>query len=254
MQVPCGKCVQCLSRRRQEWSVRLLHELRVSSSAHFITLTYDEKNMPYGILPTLVKRDFQLFMKRLRDRTENKVRYYAVGEYGEKSGRPHYHAIIFNLAVDEIDTFEMVDGAWHFGMIYIGAVTPASIGYVTKYLINNFEDKGAREKPFSIMSRRPGIGDQYVERYRSYHEKDVNRNYIVLPGGNKTRMPRYYRDRLYNEDQRQIQSAVALNKMARENQKKREKWKRKEKSYYEYEREKKVAFEKKVKDKSKEKL
>ena len=98
IQVPCGNCVECLEKKRSEWSFRLQQELKVSDSAYFITLTYSEENLP----EELSKEHCQKFLKRLRKQndkyTTKKLRYYLAGEYGDKTKRPHYHMIVFNLA------------------------------------------------------------------------------------------------------------------------------------------------------------
>ena len=138
--VPCGKCAACLQNRRGEWTNRLKIELEDATSAFFITLTYNEEHVTYCNVASLVKSDLQKFIKRLRKSIEPyKIRYYAVGEYGTITNRPHYHIILFNLPVDKIDN---VRKAWtdkqgeEIGHIDVGAVTGASIHYVTKYHIN----------------------------------------------------------------------------------------------------------------------
>jgi hypothetical protein len=95
---PCGKCMPCLVTKRQEWTMRLLLEMKLSLFTYFVTLTYSDKNIPER--GTLVKKDAQLWMKRLRIDLERnydkqKIRYFLVGEYGDKKHRPHYHALIF---------------------------------------------------------------------------------------------------------------------------------------------------------------
>lgn len=223
--VPCGKCIECLSRRRKEWSIRLMEEYKVAPSAHFITLTYDDKNLPEGdLLPSLCKRDMQLFIKRLRKVAKFRIRYYAVGEYGDKTQRPHYHAIIFGIHYDLNEVYSLVEDAWNLGLIHIGTVSEASVGYVTKYLISNFKDIGAREPPFSIMSRRPGLGSDYLIRMRGYYEGKVDRNYYPRPEGKKDSLPRYYRDRLYSKVERQVQAKLQLEVID-------EKWREDKKKY-----------------------
>lgn len=99
MEVPCGKCPECLERRRADWSLRLSYESRRHINSQFITLTYEDDHMVYGARsPTLVKADLQLFFKRLRKRLiDSKLKYYAIGEYGTNTYRPHYHIILFGL-------------------------------------------------------------------------------------------------------------------------------------------------------------
>lgn len=120
--VGCGKCPPCRRNRTNGWVFRIMQEDRISDSAYFVTLTYDGDNLPrsYNGLPTLVKSDFQLFMKRLRINLkragkQSSLKYYAVGEYGSKFKRPHYHAVIFNLP----DT-DLIESTWGKGGIHVG--------------------------------------------------------------------------------------------------------------------------------------
>ena len=101
--VPCGKCPSCLSDRARDWSNRCLMELKTSGSAIFVTLTYDDFHLPIDDDgPTLRVRDVQLFFKRLRkDFPNSRIRYLLSGEYGSKTSRPHYHAIIFGLSLSD---------------------------------------------------------------------------------------------------------------------------------------------------------
>jgi len=103
--VPCGKCMHCRVAKRREWSLRMLHELDEHEDSIFITLTYDEDNVPENM--SLRKADLQKFFKRLRkalgDRT---IKYFACGEYGDKTERLHYHSIIFGLSLKDIEATE----------------------------------------------------------------------------------------------------------------------------------------------------
>ena len=92
LELPCGQCIGCRLERSRQWAIRCLHEASLHERNAFITLTYDESNLPPG--GSLVYRDFQLFMKRLR-KVAGKVTFYVGGEYGENLLRPHFHACIF---------------------------------------------------------------------------------------------------------------------------------------------------------------
>lgn len=144
--VPCGHCNFCLANRRADWSFRLYQELKHSKCAHFLTLTYDEENVPIGDdCFSLSKRDLQLFIKKLRKANGSKLRYYNVGEYGTETNRPHYHSIMFGLDKPTIAKLQTI---WEKGFVHVGAVTPASIHYVTKYVINHDREVSGREPPF----------------------------------------------------------------------------------------------------------
>lgn len=204
--VPCGKCNFCLSNKRSDWSFRLGQELKRASSAKFLTLTYADCKLPVnptsGLLE-LCKEDMVLFMKRLRKEnsklSDEKIRFYSVGEYGTRTLRPHYHSIMFNLHPDVITRLPKL---WQMGNIHCGEVTPASIHYVTKYVINRAMDYAGREPPFALMSRRPGIGADYLRTHEKWHNVK-SRNYGQV-NGIKTRLPRYYKDRFYNSAERAL--------------------------------------------------
>lgn len=216
--VPCGKCAACLTNRRSEWATRLEHELRASSSAHFITLTYQDPPLGEGDVPSLCKRDLQLFFKRLRKTQKEKIRYYAVGEYGTKTFRPHYHAIIFNLVPRENELLKVLLETWDLGIVHVGEVNSKSIKYTLKYMLQGKQTwyNDYIEKQFATMSK--GIGKQYINSHNSWHQKDLQRNYVVKEGGNKARLPRYYREKIYSKHQRQLQSKFYENERFKESE------------------------------------
>lgn len=206
--VQCGKCPNCMARKISGWSFRLMQEFKVSETSLFITLTYDTKFVPIterGFL-TLTKRDVQLFFKRLRKNhyTNNMdgkaIKYYAVGEYGGKTNRPHYHIILFNAHL------ELIQESWNRGEVHYGLVNEASVGYTLKYVskpskipINKNDD---RQKEFSLMSK--GLGSSYLTKAMVlWHKKDMdNRMYCNIQDGKKIAMPRYYKDKIYDEYER----------------------------------------------------
>lgn len=134
--VPCGKCNFCLMTRRADWTFRLVQEHKSYPDSAFVTLTYAEDKVP--LTPegkqTLDKEHFQLFMKRLRKACHPfKLRFYCVGEYGTRTLRPHYHAILFNVPGAVL---RALDKLWNYGHIHVGKVQMGSIHYVTKYHVN----------------------------------------------------------------------------------------------------------------------
>ena len=136
--VPCGKCLNCKRRRASSWSVRLVKEGERSISAHFLTLTYDTEHVPIsknGFM-NLDKTHLQKFFKRLRKchgKNHKSIKYYAVGEYGGKTLRPHYHMVIFNADVNLFERSWALDNK-QIGQIHVGTITEASIGYTLKYI------------------------------------------------------------------------------------------------------------------------
>lgn len=137
-------------------------------------------------------------MKRIRQEhkkfSNKQVRYYAVGEYGTKTGRPHYHALIFNLA-EKVD----IQKFWYKGHIHIGQVNEASIAYCTKYVIQ-YKDKEQRHinPPFALMSKRPAIGHQYLTTATKKWHKE-NQYFHCNHYERKVNMPRYYRKKIFTD-------------------------------------------------------
>ena len=231
--IPCGKCLQCKRKRRADWTLRLEHEYQGSDSAYFITLTYDDIHVPrvnyQGIetdVLTLNKKHIQNYIKRLRNshvayvarelgirKSEVKnvskpVRYYAIGEYGSKTHRPHYHIILFNY---EVANTQQIINQWKntktnipYGHVDLGTVTAASINYVTKYMFKDFNNKkDIRVRPFNLMSKKPIIGHNYLEKYGLWHIK----NEILATRdqkGTKRRLPKAYLHRLFTDKQDRI--------------------------------------------------
>ena len=200
--VGCGRCVPCLRKKQIDWCFRLQKELNASSSACFLTLTYDDKNIPVSEGGySLDRRDFQLFMKRLRKHAnqKQKIKYYACGEYGDRTERPHYHAIVFNLP-KPFDKY--IKKAWK--LIHIGTVTEASIFYTTKYALKGlrrkkpFEyDELGREPQFQLMSN--GLGVSYSKEIIKDYLVTNGTKLLTVQGGAKKKLPRYYIDKLFTD-------------------------------------------------------
>lgn len=209
--VRCGKCPTCYASRASEWSVRLMEEESISKTSHFVTFTYDNDNVHLtenGFMG-LNKNDIQKYFKRLRKahvgNAKSSIRYYCVGEYGGRTKRPHYHALIFNA--DE----QLIEDAWSIkgkklGQVFFGTVTGNSVGYCLKYMtkvskigLSYLDD---RIPQFALMSK--GLGASYIEKMIFWHRDDLeNRMYIPLQDGKKATMPRYYKERIYFNTERE---------------------------------------------------
>lgn len=199
--VLCGKCPFCLQRRRNEWAFRLNEETKVSSNINFITLTYADDQLPTNENGkySLCKEHLQGFFKRLRkcqSDYENKynlekryIKYYACGEYGSKTKRPHYHFIGFNINSGILNQIEKL---WGFGMVRVEHSNHQTIMYVTKYVFN---ENGDDYKGFALMSKNLGIS--YLENNTNYHK--ATKNFHSRSGGAYTPLPRYYRDKIFSK-------------------------------------------------------
>jgi hypothetical protein len=186
---------------------RLVKEGERSNSALFITLTYDTDYVPItsnGFM-NLNLQDLQKFFKRLRKRTNEKIKYYAVGEYGSNKKRPHYHIILFNANKDHIIDSWTIDNK-PIGSVHIGDVSTASIGYTLKYMSKEskipMHKNDDRKKEFAVMSK--GLGKHYLsEKMIKWHKNDLlNRMYVPIEDGKKIAMPRYYKDKIYTEEEK----------------------------------------------------
>lgn len=221
--VDCGKCLACKERRCNEWVFRLLEEDKVSTSSYFVTLTYDNYHCPISLngFKTLRKQDFQLYMKRLRKLCGGaKLKYFAVGEYGSKRGRPHYHAIIFNCPNPDyfVQAWSLIDddtGEYvTFGDVKVLPCTGDSVAYTLKYMDKeSYRDKfwhiarNDREKEFCLMSKRLGVSYLTPEVIR-YHRSHFDKLYVTKLSGHRVAMPRYYRNRIFTDIERQQQIGV----------------------------------------------
>lgn len=194
--VPCGRCYACLSRKRQDWALRLNYELRRSSSAKFITLTYDDQFLPVDDQgrPCFDKSHIQKFFKSLRHYSVNKLKYYLVSEYGGQFGRPHYHLILYNF-----DDSELLESCltqyWPYGFHQVGTVTPESINYVSGYFLTKSENLNPENPPFTMSSK--GLGSSYIEDLKDWHNSGDNRFFSPVAGYRQS-LPRYYKERIFS--------------------------------------------------------
>lgn len=215
--VKCGHCIECLIQRSQEWAFRVEQESKQWTQGAFITLTYNDENAIWlvneddELLTTLDKRDFQLFMKRLRKKckkyTDLPLRYFACGEYGETYNRAHYHLILFNIPNQVKNTLCEV---WQKGYVKVGDVTPKSIRYVTNYmLLKDNKIKKGQSKPFVLMSRRPGLGQAYIKNSAPYHFV-TGSPWTQTPGDRKIPLPKYYFDKIVPEEQQEEAKQIKI--------------------------------------------
>ena len=196
--VPCNKCLACRKNYSFMWAQRMMHELRFHNEACFTTLTYEDKHLPkYG---SLSKRDVQLFLKRLR-KDGFKFRYYIGGEYGERRGRPHYHGILFGVSHLRQPNIER---AWKKGFADCREVNHARCNYVAQYITKKLNadnpryTQGGIIPEFSLMSRKPGIGVAFLEKYgKEMHNRGYN-----FHEGKKVGLPKFYKSRVFTDEER----------------------------------------------------
>lgn len=220
IKLPCGQCVGCRLERSRQWAMRCVHEAQMHKENCFITLTFNPEALSQRPVPMSVDvRDWQLFMKRLRDHASRqkgrgggkKIRFYHCGEYGEKNGRPHYHACLFGFDFSDKTLWKVSNGhrlyisesltkLWPHGFSTIGDVTFESAAYVARYIMKKINGKQADDHyydkvtgeiinpEYTTMSRRPGIGRGWYEKY----QQDVYPHDEVILNGKKLKPPKYY--------------------------------------------------------------
>jgi len=213
--IPCGQCVGCRLERSRQWAVRLVKESRCHDRSSFLTLTYDDKNLPRlpNGLPTLVLEDIQLFMKRLRKHfSPHPLRFFQCGEYGEKNGRPHHHMILFGQAFDK-DRQPIEDSRsgfpqwesplltklWKKGRCTIQEFAFDNAAYTARYALKKITGSAGklhykgRKPEFITMSRNPGIASAYFEEFAD----DIYPADQVIPDiGRPPSLPPKYFDKL----------------------------------------------------------
>lgn len=211
LKLPCGKCIGCLRNKAREWGIRCIHESKLHEQNSFITLTYNNQNLPEN--GSIDVTHFQKFIKRLRKHTKKKLRYFHCGEYGAKLSRPHYHAIIFgydfpdkrlhshNGLKQKVYRSEILEKLWPYGFSTIGNVTEESSQYVARYTLKKvYGDQkanhyGNKKPEYITMSRRPGIGHGWYTKFKS----DIYPKGILICAGVKQMPPKYY-DELYKKE------------------------------------------------------
>lgn len=235
LEIPCGQCMSCRLQYSRQWADRCLMELKYHDSAYFVTLTYSDEwlnrddqigktrrfyasdeNGSASVSLSLYKKDLQDFFKRLRyEFPDDKIRYFACGEYGDKSKRPHYHAIIYGLHLNDLKYYklsnlneiyynsEKLNSIWKRGYVVVGSVSWQSCAYVARYVTKKAKGVTAdsyatfnMDPEFVVMSRRPGIGYGYLEehkedflRFGETFLSDVDRSIRCMT-------PRYFKQKL----------------------------------------------------------
>lgn len=204
LQLPCGKCVECQSKRAVEWAQRARHEIATHDENCFLTLTYDNDNLPSYLI---VKTEFQKFMKKLRKKTKNKLRYMVSHEYGGKTGRPHHHVIVFGWnpnnqnflmkapSGEPLFTSPDLEKLWPHGYHSIGTANEKTAYYIASYALKSAKHDIVHPDTNEIItvsdsmdaSKRPAIGYNFLMK-----------NYQQMIDSEQP-MPRYYQKVLERE-------------------------------------------------------
>lgn len=236
--IPCGQCAGCRLEYSRQWAIRCMLEARQYEHNYFVTLTYDNEHLPRKQNPhfsretgevysffessSLVPSDVKQFMKILRRRFEyhynfTGIRFFGCGEYGEKFMRPHYHLILFNCPIPDLELLktsfngdvywksDLLSDIWKKGFVCVASCNFDTCAYVARYMMkkqkglnSSFYDDNGLIAPFSVMSRDPGIAKSYYDKNKDkiYYYDSLNivdKNGVAM----KVKPPRYY-DRLYD--------------------------------------------------------
>lgn len=244
--IKCNRCIGCRADRQREWAIRQVAESLYHDESYFITLTQDDKHIVYSKkgYPTLEKDRLSKFMKTLRQAIKRKhgkdgLRFYGCGEYGSQMGRPHYHVNVFGLPLageegriigtsqnyEPLWNYDIVSNCWGRGHAVVGKLTSESAAYVAGYVAKKlgelpkpeYWEYTGQQPEFTIMSRRPGIGEQYFQD----HKEDIYREDLLhLPGIASAKPPKYY-DKLYEKSHSLTDIKYKRQKMAIETAKAR---------------------------------
>tara|TARA_B100001250_G_scaffold147622_2_gene126428 strand:+ start:1720 stop:2661 length:942 start_codon:yes stop_codon:yes gene_type:complete len=238
--LPCSKCYGCRLNYARSWALRCQLEAHTNKENCFITLTFSPEVLEKRKNPWSVdKRDFQLFMKKLRKKHGEHIRYFHCGEYGEKNLRPHYHALIFGhdfrikTNTNKVQKYgkgkfplynsEELTTLWSHGHCTVGDLNFTTASYTARYVtkkikgeaskihinpstgvVTNIEDVYCTMSKGNKKTKFNGIGE---EAYHKYKHRWYNNDFIVNGNGIKMKPPRYF-DKLYEKEFPEKYSAI----------------------------------------------
>ena len=216
IRIPCGQCAGCRLETSRQWAMRCMHEKQMHNASSFLTLTYSDARLPEG--GSLSMDDYQKFMKRLRWKFGDGIRFCGCGEYGDTTRRAHYHILLLNIDFNDrvyhkmspsgapLFTSKVLDDLWsddlgNLGHALIGNVDFDSCAYVARYVMKKIDNWDTvksglycpvtglvREAPFLTMSRRPGLGSSWFDKYGIHAYKFDS----IIMNGMEVRPPRFY--------------------------------------------------------------
>lgn len=225
--IGCGKCIECKKQKAREWQVRLQEEIRENKNGQFVTLTFDDKSLNklekevlkktnkakgYDLDNATATLGVRRFLERWRKKYKKSVRHWLITELGHKgTERIHLHGILFTK-----EDKETIQKIWGYGMIWIGSyVNEKTINYIVKYITKT--DKKHPEYNGKILTSA-GIGKGYIKRKDSKlnkYNKEKTKEHYKTRQGIKLNMPKYYRNHIYTEEEREKLWLEKLNKEER---------------------------------------
>ncbi len=225
LELNCNNCLSCRLRKAKEWALRCWHESQMHDTNCFVTLTYDDKHIPD--YHNLDHRDFQLFMKALRNKLGHPITFFMCGEYGDGTHRPHYHVLLFGYFPTDAQYHrtqngnryyksEILDSAWKCGFTDTSHVSYKASGYIARYTLKkqlpkeDAQDRYCYVDPDGELHIRKfeyvrmstgrdkwtGIGGKWIQKYS---KQTLEHDYVLDPDGNQCPVPSYYQDYLAAE-------------------------------------------------------
>lgn len=207
--IGCGNCYECRKQKAQQWRVRLLEEMKVQKHAYFITLTFSNESLKEltkkykttecnGIAVAAVR----LFLERWRKKFGKSVKHWLITELGhENTERIHLHGILFpTFPINN----EIIQNLWKYGKSDIGEYcNERTINYIVKYVTKiDFDHKTFKAQ--IICSA--GLGESFIHtigaKLTYKYKPKQSAEYYTLNNGNKVALPIYYRNKLYNKEER----------------------------------------------------
>lgn len=232
--VPCGTCLLCREEQARQWAVRITHEAQRHEENSFVTLSYDQKHQPKD--GGLRYADLVLFWKRMR-KTFGPIKYYAVGEYGDRTNRPHYHACIFGKAFlqnriviknapNMLWTSPDLQRCWGNGYVSVGALTFESAKYVASYVTKKLKTKQtyraideATGELIPLEQPRPFMSRNLAQEWWKEWNQGVTALDRVVINGSPQKPPKAYDRWLGEQNEEELKKIKQqrINRMKREN-------------------------------------
>lgn len=214
--IGCGKCIECRRQRANNWKVRLSEELETNPNAMFVTLTFSEESLNWfkkstNDENTIAKQAIRYFNERWRKKYKKAPRHWLITELGhENTERLHLHGIIWGNEEQK----QKLEALWKYGNIYIGEyVDKSTINYIVKYVTKldndhpNFDGKIFASK---------GLGSGYNKKTTiNKYNGEETKEYYITKEGYKIALPMYYRDKIYNDDEKEMLWLMKLDKKER---------------------------------------
>lgn len=225
--IGCGSCVECRKKKSRDWQVRLHEELREGKWAEFVTLTFSEEALVtlgkeikgytgYERENKTAKLAVKRFLERWRKKHKKSIKHWLITELGHKgTERIHLHGILWNEKyrnrkqgtrsnTEKEIIRKDIEKYWKYGRVGIGDyVNDQTIGYIVKYITKLDRD---HKEYKGIVLTSPGIGNNYTKRADSKNNKYKGKKTIETyktRSGKKIALPIYYRNKIYNEEERE---------------------------------------------------